>query len=192
MQLVVVVAFAFVGGASSFQLTSRSRGVTRLSLQASAETELGTLQTTLFEAVNVELGLKLTDFTDVYQAKSWKEGDYSGTCEWYDEAKGSKLTGVSKNTVSGPGGYFTKSLNVWMGPGYLVPHMMLTVGEDPASHGGVSVVADLIPRGQFWLGGDQSYLEVPYGCCICHSCHLSSSSGCQLSYLPAVSCDQAV
>ena len=160
MQLVLVVAFALVGGACSFQLTSRTRGVARLSLKASAETELGTLQTTLLEAVNAEFGLKLTDFTDVYQAKSWKEGGYSGTCEWYDEAKGSKLTGVSKNTVNGPGGYFTKTLNVWMGPGFLVPHMMLTVGEDPAAHAGVAVVADFIPRGQFWLGGDQSYLEV--------------------------------
>jgi hypothetical protein len=160
MQLIVVVALALVGGASSFRLTCRSRGVTRLSLKASAEAEFGTLQNTLLEAVNAELGLKLTDFTDVYEAKSWKEGEYSGTCEWYDEAKGGKLTGVSKNSVNGPGGYFTKTLNVWMGPGLLVPHMMLTIGEDPAAHAGVSVVADFIPRGQFWLGGDQSYLEV--------------------------------
>lgn len=162
MQLIVVVAFALlVSSGSGFQLiTSRNRGVARLSLKASAEADFSTLQNNLLEAVNAELGLKLTDFTDVYQAKSWKEGDYSGTCEWYDEAKGSKLTGVSKNTVNGPGGYFTKTLNVWMGPGFLVPHMMLTVGEDPAAHAGVSIVADFIPRGQFWLGGDQSYLEV--------------------------------
>ena len=160
MQLIFVLAFALVSGGNSFQLTSRSRGVTRLSLKASAEPEFSTLQNKLLEAVNAELGLKLTDFTDVYQAKSWKEGDYSGTCEWYDEAKGSKLTGVSNNTFDGPGGYFTKTLNVWMGPGFLVPHMMLTIGEDPAAHAGVSIVADFIPRGQFWLGGDQSYLEV--------------------------------
>ena len=112
-----------------------------------------------FISVNAEFGLKLTDFTEVYQAKSWKEGDWSGTCEWHDETKGSKLTGVSKNGVSGPNGYFSRTLNIWMGPGFLVPHLLLTVGSDPAKHTGMSVTADFVPRGPFPLGSDQSYLD---------------------------------
>jgi len=112
-----------------------------------------------FISVNAEFGLKLTDFTEVYQAKSWKEGDWSGTCEWHDETKGSKLTGVSKNGVTGPNGYFSRTLNIWMGPGFLVPHLLLTVGADPAKHTGMSVIADYVPRGPFPLGSDQTYLD---------------------------------
>ena len=95
----------------------------------------------------------------MYQAKSWKEGDWSGTCEWHDETKGSKLTGVSKNGVTGPNGYFSRTLNIWMGPGFLVPHLLLTVGADPAKHTGMSVIADFVPRGPFPLGSDQTYLD---------------------------------
>lgn len=36
--------------------------------------------------------------------------------------------GVSKNAVQGPKGFATRTLNVWMGPGFMVPHMMLTIG----------------------------------------------------------------
>ena len=69
------------------------------------------------------------------------------------------MTGVSKNGVTGPNGYFSRTLNIWMGPGFLVPHLLLTMGGDPAKHTGMSVIADFVPRGPFPLGSDQSYLD---------------------------------
>ena len=36
---------------------------------------------------------QITDFTEIYEAKKWKEGDFEGTTEWWDETRGSKLTG---------------------------------------------------------------------------------------------------
>ena len=46
--------------------------------------------------------------------------------EWWDEKKGSKLTGVSKNLILGPNGISSNVLNVWMGPGYMIPHLLVT------------------------------------------------------------------
>jgi hypothetical protein len=37
-------------------------------------------------------------------------------------------SGVSKNALQGPKGFAARSLNIWMGPGFMVPHMMLTIG----------------------------------------------------------------
>mmetsp|Transcript_28260 Transcript_28260/g.28546 ORF Transcript_28260/g.28546 Transcript_28260/m.28546 type:complete len:280 (-) Transcript_28260:72-911(-) len=114
----------------------------------------------LFDNVNADMGLKLTDFTDVYEGRTWQVGEWSGTTEWYDEAMGSKLTGVSKNTISGPGGYTSSSLNVWMGPGLMVPHMLLTVGEEQE---GSFITADYVARGAVPLGSDSTYLDTYYG-----------------------------
>ena len=32
-------------------------------------------------------------FTETYEANEWKQGEWSGTTSWWDESKGSKLTG---------------------------------------------------------------------------------------------------
>ena len=130
-----------------------------LALSASSADEVTqTVHGKLFDAVNADLGLKLTDFTEVYGAKSWSAEGWSGTTEWYDEAKGSKLTGVSKNAVTGASnGAFSRTLNIWMGPGYMLPHLLLTVGGEAS--GGHYVVADYVARGPTPLGSDQSYLD---------------------------------
>jgi hypothetical protein len=48
-------------------------------LRASAADIDSLVLTTLFDKVNGDLGLKLTDFTDVYNGKQWKEGVWSGS-----------------------------------------------------------------------------------------------------------------
>ena len=53
------------------------------------------------------------------------------------------LEGVSKNSVRGPAGQNSETLNIWMGPGYMVPHMMLTVGRLGGSRGRMSTVMPL-------------------------------------------------
>ncbi len=86
--------------------------------------EINQIQNTLFDKLNNVLSLKKTDFTSKYPISN-----FEGSAEWYDEVKGSKLTGVSRyhmhNSASG-----TSSINVWMGPGYLVPHLLLSMKYD--------------------------------------------------------------
>lgn len=134
-----------------------ARRVPRFELSASVADEVTkTVHGTLFDTINADLGLKLTDFTEVYGAQTWSTPEWSGSTEWYDEAKGSKLTGVSKNSVTGGGETFSRTLNVWMGPGYTVPHLLLTVGGGAS---GLYVAADYVPRGPTPLGSDQTYLD---------------------------------
>lgn len=38
------------------------------------------------------------------------------------------VLGVSKNSVKGPDDECSETLNIWMGPGFTVPHMLLTIG----------------------------------------------------------------
>eukprot|EP01041_Mallomonas_annulata_P010898 gene10898-22749_t len=130
-------------------------------LRSSAD--ISELHNNLFDSVNNALGLKLTDFTEVYGGKTWTEGAWSGSTEWWDETKGSKLTGVSKNSISGPDGQHTSTLNVWMGPGYVVPHLLLSIGVNPKEYDGWSVTADYVVRGSTPIGSDQSYVDDFYG-----------------------------
>lgn len=69
----------------------------------------------LFLTIKDELGLKLTDFTDFHQCKQWIFGQYQGTTEWWDEKLGSKLTGVSKNSLQSSD-LSLYTINGWMGP----------------------------------------------------------------------------
>ena len=39
------------------------------------------------------------------------------------------LAGVSKNLIQGPDGQISATVNIWVGPGYMVPHMLLTICE---------------------------------------------------------------
>lgn len=119
--------------------------------------DVNTLQSSLFDSISNQLGLKATDFTEVYDTKKWQKGAYSGSCEWFDESKGSKLTGVAKYSFSGSDTHST-TINCWMGPGFMVPHMMLTVSSNSVT-GKASIVADYIPRGPSPIGSDSTYTE---------------------------------
>ena len=55
------------------------------------------VQSTLFAKVDSALKLKLTTYAQ--ERNKWKEGAYSGSCEWWEEKLGGKLTGVSKNVI---------------------------------------------------------------------------------------------
>ena len=86
--------------------------------------EINQVQNVLFDKLNNVLSLKKTDFTSKYPMNN-----VEGSTAWYDEVKGSKLTGVSRyhmhNSVGG-----TSSVNVWMGPGYLIPHLLVAMKYD--------------------------------------------------------------
>ena len=50
-------------------------------------------------------------------------------------------------------------INGWVGPGVMVPHLLLTI----ASHGdSFSIETDLIPRGPMPFGSDANYLNLFY------------------------------
>jgi len=123
-------------------------------LRMSALTDL---HTALFNKVNAALNLKVSIPAAPLTADKWV-----CNAEWFDEAKGSKLTGVTKAlvaTADGSDEYGT--LNCWMGPKYFLPHMLLTVGKNAA--GQHCVTADYIPRGPNAFGADDSYLSQHYG-----------------------------
>mmetsp|Transcript_10914 Transcript_10914/g.10548 ORF Transcript_10914/g.10548 Transcript_10914/m.10548 type:complete len:292 (+) Transcript_10914:152-1027(+) len=132
-------------------------------LKASASDDLSGLQTSLFDSINSYLNLKLTDFTSMYEANEWKSGDWSGNTGWWDEKMGSKLTGVSKCSTRGPNDQFSETLNIWMGPGYMVPHLLLTIATDPKTYEGFSITADYVVRGPTPIGTDMTYVELYYG-----------------------------
>jgi len=63
----------------------------------SPKTQCYRIMEPLFEKLNGCLGLKMTDFSDKYNMKSWNtkklsEEDSFGEANWFDESKGSKLT----------------------------------------------------------------------------------------------------
>jgi hypothetical protein len=80
--------------------------------------------------------------------QTFTEGDCTGKCEWWEEKMGGKLTGVSKNVLK-TGDLESITLNGWMGPGYSVPHFLLTVSSKGDSY---SLQADLLARGPTPLG----------------------------------------
>ena len=124
---------------------------------------LNAVHTKLFNNVKDTLGLKPTDFASKYDAADFRKDGFEGTCEWWDEAKGSKLTGVSFNTIRNPStGMEWLTLNCWMGPAYSCPHMLLSIGRDP-SFSGSCIRADYLPRGPIPLGSDQTAMDMYFG-----------------------------
>lgn len=121
--------------------------------------------TTLFDQVNAALGLQQTDFTATYLngGTSWTcpMTGSKGTAEWYSESSPQFLTGVSKCSQVDVGGA-EFSINVWMGPSYDVPNMLLKFGAT-ADGSNCFVIADYVPRGATPLGSDASYSEAYYG-----------------------------
>jgi hypothetical protein len=128
-----------------------------------ANADLDTLQKTLYSTVSEKFGLKVTDFAEYQGVDKWSTGDWTGECEWSDETTGSKLTGVSRysslNNIIGKASY---SLDGWMGPSLINPHMLLSFGVDPSSYEGLSLSIDYLARGPTPIGSDNTYMEMYY------------------------------
>lgn len=117
--------------------------------------DVSTLHKTLFDKVNDALNLKEAGAKQDYSFNSW-----SSSSTWYDEVRGSKLTGVTFATVKSDNEEICY-LNGWMGPKYFVPHMLLTIAKQ--ANGKFAVTADYVPRGPNAFGSDDTYLGTYYG-----------------------------
>jgi hypothetical protein len=134
-----------------------------LLLLPAAVQALSTLHNSIFSKVKDTLNLKQTDFPNKYDSAAFTCNGFEGTSEWWDEVKGGKLTGVSKNVILNPStGFSAYTLNCWMGPTYSCPHLLLTFGTD-SLYNGITIRADFLPRGAVSLGSDQTVLDMHYG-----------------------------
>jgi hypothetical protein len=121
----------------------------------------------LTSSLSSQFRLTATDFTRSYDAAQWTCGSVaSGTAEWWAESSPQYLTGMSActrqnlNDQNDPCAE-TLTINVWMGPSYDVPHMLLTFGN--TVDGRYFVQSDYVPRGATVLGSDPQYLATYYG-----------------------------
>ena len=116
----------------------------------------------MFNKLDSEMGLKLTDFGEAMGADSLSDSDsgLEAKCEWWDEKSGGKLTGVTKAQVVKSDGSQFYQLDVWVGPSSFVPHMLLKVLK--SADGSFGIEADFVPRGQFAMGSDSTYVEDYY------------------------------
>ena len=128
------------------------------------------LYDSLSSKVSAQLGLQATDFCETFQAATWQsitpattggvQASVQGTAAWWSEASPQFLTGVSTCTrVQGPAEELT--INVWMGPSYDIPHMLLTFGGN-ADGSTYHVSADYVPRGANVMGSDPQYMQAYY------------------------------
>ena len=158
-----VVVLLLLQQANAF-LSSGTSFVPRVSPQSQLHSTSSSTADSIFGQIQGALGLQLTDFTSTYLGDSneWlcEKTAVKGSAEWYSEASPKYLTGVSKTSqVSAQGSQY--AINVWMGPSYDVPNMLLSFG---ASVDGVAfVVADYVPRGATPLGSDGQYMEAYFG-----------------------------
>jgi hypothetical protein len=124
------------------------------------------LYDTLCSKVSAQLGLQATDFCETFEAATWqssKNGIVQGTAAWLSEVSPQFLTGVSTCTrVEGLSEELT--INVWMGPSYEIPHMLLTFGRNGNDGNGSTyhVSADYVPRGANVMGSDPQYMQAYY------------------------------
>lgn len=158
----LIFAIAFFGNLSLVEclisFKARTFSATSLSM-GSMKHELLNLQDNLYKRLDEKLALKEMGFSE--QTKSWKVGEWEGTCLWFEEAKGSKLTGVSKHSHSSLSGISSVTLNVWGGPNQLVPNLLISLSSDDKA--GVCIDCDFLQRGPTPLGSDFTYLETYYG-----------------------------
>jgi hypothetical protein len=120
------------------------------------------LYDTLSSKVSAQLGLQATDFCETFEAATWQSdtAGVQGTAAWLSEASPQYLTGVSTCTrIQGSSEELT--INVWMGPSYDIPHMLLTFGgnDDGSTY---HVSADYVPRGASTMGSDPQYMQAYY------------------------------
>merc|ERR1740124_751733 len=143
----------------------RSSSSSSLALRMSLKPTYESLCTKVVE----KLGLKETDFTETFEGKTWacSVTGATGSAEWMDEASPKFLTGVTMATQQDKTNGEQLTLNIWMGPSYDVPHMLLTFGEqaggEESSSGKYAVTADYVVRGATPIGSDPRYLETFYG-----------------------------
>lgn len=118
---------------------------------------------TLFSKVDEKFGLQVTDFADTYDGQTWQcpTTGNSGAADWYSESSPQYLTGVSKTSVWTSGVGDAHTINIWMGPSYDVPNLLLTFGD--SEDGTFFVDADYIPRGADPLGSNVAYVDKFYG-----------------------------
>lgn len=156
---VTQTAHAFVAKAPLTAWKTRalsSQQTTQLSMS------LQPLYDTLSAKVSVQLGLQETDFCETFEAATWQSSDngVQGTAAWLSETSPQFLTGVSTCTrVEGPAEELT--INVWMGPSYDIPHMLLTFGKNAVGDD-YHVSADYVPRGANVMGSDPQYMQAYY------------------------------
>ena len=82
----LLLSIAVFGGSNvilAFQRPLKCHSI--MSPLKSSDSDLNGLQTSLFNSLDIDLGLKLTDFTDTYDCKNWKEGDFSGSTGYTDQ-----------------------------------------------------------------------------------------------------------
>ena len=121
---------------------------------------LETLRESYFKEVNDFFSLKPTDFSEQYNVKSWSSGSLTGSVQWWDELKGSKLTGVSDYSYHDSADKSSSyHINIWMGPTYLVPNLALNFGYNKD---GYFITSDYIARGPYPIGSDTNYLDNYY------------------------------
>mmetsp|Transcript_21502 Transcript_21502/g.30805 ORF Transcript_21502/g.30805 Transcript_21502/m.30805 type:complete len:297 (+) Transcript_21502:34-924(+) len=132
------------------------------SIYSAPRSDVEILQKNYFDEILQQFTLKLTDFSESYNVKNWEHESLSGSVEWWDETKGSKLTGVSKYSIhdsSENNPYSCYSVNVWLGPTLLVPNMLLQMGH---KSDGYFFTTDYIARGPYPIGNDFNYLDSYY------------------------------
>lgn len=172
----ICICIVTVWNVSSFRLssscTSLQRSAVRRKINSRRELSLrggddyAELHNRLFDDINSKLSLKLTDYGDYQGVATWRDGDWDGNVEWFDEAMGAKLTGVSKysafNAATGVSRY---SIDCWVGPSLLVPHMLLSFGTVPSNDRGLNnmIIMDFVPRGATPFGSDSNYVDKYYG-----------------------------
>lgn len=151
--------FFLVTGANAFRLT-------KIASIASSSTLSMSMKPT-YEAISSKvvqkLGLQTTDFTESYNVNTWSCSNtgITGTAEWMSEASPKYLTGVSLCTrVNGDSSDEQLTVNVWMGPSYDVPHLLMTFGEQ--ANGKYAVTADYVVRGDTPIGSNPQYVGMFY------------------------------
>jgi hypothetical protein len=108
----------------------------------------------LCSMVGSRFGLQRTDFCDVVGGSNWQDPNSgaSGSATWWSESSPNFLTGVTTATMQ-RGSEELYTINIWMGPSYDVPHLLLSFGTS-------KLIADYVPRGGNVLGSDPQYLSM--------------------------------
>ena len=116
----------------------------------------------LTQKVKSALNLQATDFTQTYNAQQWQAGNTMGTADWWTETSPQYLTGVSTCTrVNTDGTNEQCMINIWLGPSYDIPNLLMTFGEQAS--GRYAVTLDYVIRGATPIGSDPQYIETYYG-----------------------------
>jgi hypothetical protein len=160
MKFTIASLFGLLVGGDAFAFTKQVGEFSRIALSMSMKPTYEALSSKVVE----KLGLQATDFTESYNVNTWScpTTGITGTSDWLSEASPKYLTGVSLCTrANGDGTNEQLTVNVWMGPSYDVPHLLMTFGEE--SNGRYAVTADYVVRGDTPIGSNPQYINMFYG-----------------------------